>query len=101
MASPYRKDSFLRNAEIMEKNFLGMNPLPKMSPNVNDSPYTIGHGYHERPDLLAFQLYGNSRLWWVFPLRNPDLIQDPIRDFVAGLTIIVPPRNVVDTYIKG
>jgi hypothetical protein len=40
--------------------------------------------------LLAFDLYGTPRLWWVFAQRNPDAIEDPIYDFAPGRTIQLP-----------
>jgi hypothetical protein len=52
--------------------------------------------YDERPDLLAYELYGSTRLWWVFTLRNPDLLKDPIRDFKSGLTIFLPSADSVN-----
>jgi len=53
---------------------------------------TIESKYHRRPDLLAHDLYGNSRLWWVFVHYNRNKIKDPIFDFVSGKKISVP-RN--------
>jgi len=46
--------------------------------------------YDRRPDLLANDLYGSSRLWWVFVHYNRDLIKDPIMDFKAGIKLIAP-----------
>lgn len=46
--------------------------------------------YDKRPDLFSQSLYGTPGLWWVFAVRNPDLINDPIEDFVSGLEIYVP-----------
>lgn len=46
--------------------------------------------YNQRPDLLSQDEYGTPKLWWVFAMRNPDLIIDPIDDFVAGLEIFIP-----------
>lgn len=46
--------------------------------------------FDQRPDLLSQQEYGTPRLWWVFCMRNPDLMADPINDFVAGLEIYIP-----------
>lgn len=46
--------------------------------------------YDQRPDLMSHAEYGTSRLWWVFAMRNPDLINDPIADFQAGLEIFIP-----------
>jgi hypothetical protein len=42
---------------------------------------------------LAFDLYGTSKLWWVFSQRNLDIIQDPIFDFVPGTQIFIPKRS--------
>ena len=61
----------------------------------DDQSYTIERTYAYRPDLLAYDLYGSPRLWWVFAQRNPDQIEDPIYDFETGVTIKLPkPGNV-------
>lgn len=61
---------------------------------VSNSPYdqiyTIPAAFDQRPDLLSQQEYGTPAMWWVFTLRNPDLLIDPIQDFVAGLQIYIP-----------
>ena len=56
----------------------------------DDISYTIDRIYAYRPDLLAYDLYGSSRLWWVFAQRNPNEIEDPIYDFAPGITIQIP-----------
>jgi hypothetical protein len=91
----YTRKSFLQNAEVINNRFLGMNNLPKIPRTASDEIYEIGTGYDERPDLLAYQIYGDSRLWWVFALRNPDLLKDPISDFKAGMKIILPSELAV------
>ena len=48
--------------------------------------------HENKPDLLAYELYGNSKLWWVFALFNQDKLKDPIIDFKEGVTIKVPVR---------
>lgn len=50
----------------------------------------IPPSFDRRPDLMSQQEYGTPRLWWLFCLRNPDLLIDPIEDFVAGLEIYIP-----------
>jgi hypothetical protein len=60
---------------------------------ATDVLYRIDKVYEHRPDLLAFDLYGNSSLWWVFAQRNPDTIQDPIYDFKADKKIYIPPKD--------
>ena len=59
----------------------------------DDQSYTIERTYAYRPDLLAFDLYGSPRLWWVFAQRNPDEIEDPIYDFKPGVTIQLPKKE--------
>lgn len=55
-----------------------------------DKIIKIPPAFDQRPDLLSQQEYGTPRLWWVFAVRNPDLILDPINDFLSGLEIYVP-----------
>jgi len=52
--------------------------------------YSITSAYTYRPDLLAHDLYDDRRLWWIFAQRNPDVIKDPVYDFVAGTEIYLP-----------
>ena len=60
---------------------------------LDDQTYTIERTYAYRPDLLAYDLYGTPRLWWVFAQRNPDQIEDPIYDFKPGVTIQLPKAS--------
>lgn len=99
MADFHRRDSFLRNAGTFQ-GFLDINSLPTIPKSVDDDIYIIDARYHERPDLLAYDRYGSSRLWWVFALRNPDLIEDPIRDFKSGLQIRLPQKGVLETILS-
>ena len=61
----------------------------------DDQAYTIERTYAYRPDLLAFDLYGTPRLWWVFAQRNPDKLEDPIYDFKPGVTIQLPKAETI------
>ena len=62
-------------------------PITKLQ---DDVLYEIDSVYEYRPDLLAADLYGNSALWWVFAQRNPNVLVDPLMDFVAGARIYIP-----------
>jgi len=53
----------------------------------------IGNRYHRRPDLLAHDLYGSSRYWWLFAHYNRDILKDPVNDFVSGTTIVIPTKQ--------
>lgn len=65
--------------------------VPRIVPKSDyDKILIIPPAYDQRPDLLSQAEYGTPRLWWVFAVRNPDLINDPIQDFIAGLEIYVP-----------
>ena len=64
-----------------------------LTADSDDQVYTVERTYAYRPDLLAFDLYGTPRLWWVFAQRNPDQIEDPIYDFKPGVTIQLPKAN--------
>lgn len=65
-------------------------PIPA---SIDDYDYVIQPQYTYRPDLLAYDLYGNPKLWWVFAQRNADIIFDPIYDFRAGVIIKLPKRS--------
>ena len=95
MANFHNNNSFLRNAEVTDF-YLDLNTLPKIPKLIGDEFYTIESRYDKRHDLLAHKLYGTVNLWWVFALRNPDLLIDPLEDFVSGLKIFLPTRNVID-----
>lgn len=63
-------------------------------PDPTDRVSIINNGrYVFRPDLLAFDLYGDEKLWWVIPVRNG--FQDPVFDMTFGRDIIIPdPERV-------
>lgn len=95
----FRKDSFLRRQELRQGQFLDTNNLPAIKQTSRDESYTIGAEFDERPDLLAHLLYESSNLWWVFALRNPDILKDPIRDFSAGTVIMLPAMDTITSLI--
>lgn len=58
---------------------------------ATDVLYSIPPVYQYRPDYLAYDLYTDARLWWVFAERNPnELGEDPYFNFVTGLNIYIP-----------
>ena len=95
MANFHSNDSFLRNAQVTDF-YLDLNSLPRMPKSISDDIYVIESRYDKRPDLLAHKLYGTTNLWWVFALRNPDLLVDPLEDFVSGLKIFTPTKGTID-----
>lgn len=66
--------------------------IPK---NVSDVSFTIDATYDLKPQLLAYDLYGDTSLWWVFASRNPNVLKDPLFSFVAGTTIFIPTKDTL------
>jgi hypothetical protein len=97
MAS-YKKSSPYYNTvqNNLYLELLTIRPVPAES---DDFQYTIENQYRHRPDLLAYDLYGKSELWWVFVQRNMDKIKDPIYDFIPGMTIYLPKKTNLEKYI--
>jgi alpha-L-fucosidase len=77
----------------INQNYLDVFRIRPVSAESDDALYTIQTQYTYRPDLLAFDMYGTDKLWWVFTQRNMDVISDPIYDFVAGKTIYLPKKE--------
>ena len=63
--------------------------------HITDAVYQIDQIYHLRPDLLANDMYQDSNLWWVFAVRNPDVLVNPLLNFTTGTIIYVPTKAVV------
>lgn len=77
-----------KNLELYEPK-LTLNNLSSITREI-----TIENKFDRRPDLMAYELYKDSNLWWVLVHYNRDLLKDPINDFRAGLTIVVPEKYV-------
>ena len=71
-------------------------PIPKQT---DDILFNINTTYQYRPDLLAFDLYNNAGLWWVFYQRNPNTLTKPPLDFVANTQIYVPKITTLQTVL--
>lgn len=61
--------------------------IPKLQ---DDLLVEINQTYQYRPDLLAYDLYGDGSLWWVFYQRNPNALTAPPLDFRVGTKIFLP-----------
>lgn len=75
--------------------FLDVTKFRNIVKDPGDIVYQIDNIYEHRPDLLAYDLYGNPELWWIFSMRNPDIIKDPVFDFKAGTIIYVPKKSAI------
>lgn len=87
--SPY----YLTN--VYKNNYLDIMVNVTVSKLPDDVYWEITPVYNTRPDLLAYDLYNDSRLWWVFANRNPNVLKDPLFDFVSGLKIYLPKLDTL------
>lgn len=78
---------------LITQDYLDILSIRPVSAEVDDFLYTIKPQYTYRPDLLAYDLYGDASLWWVFIQRNLDVLQDPIFDFTPGKQIYIPKNS--------
>ena len=99
MATSYSNTSPYFDTPVINNQYLGLmieRDIPKL---VDDLSMTINETYNLRPDLLAFDLYEDSNLWWVFAMRNPNQLPDPLFDFVTGITIYLPQKSTLQTVL--
>ena len=61
--------------------------------DVTDISITIDSKYHKRPDLIAYDYYGNPTLAWIVLQYNN--IVDIETELVAGKTIVIPSNDRV------
>lgn len=94
----YEKNSPYYLTEL-NRNYLELYTKRNIPAVDNDITYEIEAQYAYRPDLLAFDLYGSSKLWWVFTVRNIESLKDPVFDFVPGLKIKLPQKTTLDAVL--
>jgi len=92
---PYPQTSPYYQTSIFDNKFLDVMVNRPIPADPLDKYWQINQTYHLRPDLLAYDLYGNSELWWVFAQRNPNSLADPLFDFIAGKWIYIPQLPVL------
>lgn len=93
-SSAYFATSVKPNGNYLD--ILEYRSIPKFK---DDVLYTIKSMHALRPDLLAFDLYGDANLWWVFTVRNPNTLEDPIFDFQTGVSIYLPKLSTLKSVL--
>ena len=88
---------FLTN--IKNGNYLDIYENRSIPKDSSDLLFEITPQYTYRPDLLSFDLYGTAKLWWVFTVRNPDVLKDPVFDFTAGTKIFLPKKSTLSSAV--
>jgi hypothetical protein len=94
MAVTYNKSSPYFSTKSFGK-FLDVLETRSIRKLSSDVAYQIDRVYKNRPDLLAYDLYGDAGLWWVFAARNPNVLKDPLFDFKPGVVIYIPLKETL------
>lgn len=93
-SSPYYRTTVYKNI------FLDTMVNRSIPPDITDVYWQITVAYNYRPDLLAYDLYSDSKLWWVFAQRNPNTLKDPMFDFKTGTYIYLPQYTNLKTILS-
>jgi len=91
-SSKYKPDSFYAKTNSIDF-YLDIWENTVNVSTKGDTSIEIHTKYNLRPDLMAYDMYGSPNYWWVFALKNKDKLIDPVEDFKAGLTIVVPAKH--------
>ena len=94
--SEYSKTSPYYTTELIN-GFLGIWNPRDIPPESDDILFEVTEKYQNRPDLLAYDLYSDVKLWWVFAVRNPSVLRDPVFDLIAGKQIYLPKITTIKT----
>jgi hypothetical protein len=94
MAETYSKTSPYYTTSLFGQ-FLDVMTDRPITALPDDVLYEIDNVYQFRPDMLSYDLYGDSSLWWVFAQRNPNVLKDPLFDFRAGVRIYIPKKDTL------
>jgi hypothetical protein len=98
MTATYTRTSPWYTTKIVN-NYLDTLTIRQIPAADSDVKYSIGSQYDHRPDLLAYDLYGDAALWWVFAQRNMDVLKDPVYDFETGTVISIPKKTDLLRYL--
>ena len=82
---------------LIDNKFLDLLYYKNIPAYVDDIYKAITPTYQYRPDLMSFDLYGKVDYWYVFILRNKDILKDPIWDFTADKKIYIPKLSTIIT----
>lgn len=91
----YNKYSPYYKTEIVNGYLDIMSPR-NILPEVDDILFEVTKVYEHRPDLLAYDLYSDVNLWWVFAARNRNVLEDPVFDLEAGIKVYLPKITTIN-----
>jgi len=78
-----------------DRKELSIANMHTIEPSPDDEEYTVSTTYHQRPDKLANKIYGSPKYFFIFALRNMNIMEDPVFDLREGMKIMVPHPKVI------
>lgn len=97
----YKSNSPWKNTPVFQGKFLDVMVFRDIPKSADDILYSISKTYEYRPDRLAYDLYGDASLWWVFAMRNKNSLIDPVWDFKTGNNIYLPKKATLQAALGG
>lgn len=64
----------------------------------NEVQFTVPPNMEHRPDRVSKAVYNTVSLWWAIMDVNSILL--PIRDLVAGMTLVIPFKQEIDEALR-
>lgn len=87
-SSTYQYDGFLSYYNPIDIPF-----------DETDYYITVSPEYENKPGKLAYDMYGDARLLWVFRYFNNNKIEDMIFDLKPGMNLLVPTKSRLLNYV--
>lgn len=85
--SRYRNTRLYEDSSL-NKTYFGVWRPPEIIETLPLTVHIVKMEEVNRPDLIAYRVYGNPTLFWVIALRNNILL--PLRDMTTGLSLSCP-----------
>ena len=96
--SPFSATSVLRDTE--GRVFFDLwNPPFTYTPQPGDKIHTVHAGETGRLDLIAYDYYGDVRLWWV--IAHVNRILHPINEITPNVQLVIPEKTWVLQQLTG
>jgi len=96
MANLYKNIKINQNPLTLKRNYINV-VYPEIEKSSEDL-YIIT-SFEDRLDLLAFQYYGDSNLWWVINRANPEVTRRDSFFIKLGEQVRIPDPNNIERYI--
>jgi hypothetical protein len=81
------------------KGYLDFATFRDIPYQTDDIVFEVTAQYMHRPDLLAYDFYSDTSLWWVFAVRNKSVLKDPVYDLVPGQKIYIPKLSTLKSVL--